>query len=74
MDRPTSDAIIAFDPATCDRVRPAGRHDAATPASTRAAYGTFVRVLGHYVRERGALDLPSGDPPDDRPAGRQSWG
>ena len=23
------------------------------------AYGTFVRVLGHYVRERGALDLSS---------------
>ena len=23
------------------------------------AYGTFVRVLGRYVRERGALDLPA---------------
>jgi N-acyl-D-aspartate/D-glutamate deacylase len=57
MGEPDVDAIIA-DPSTSlgsDQLGVLTRDARVHPR----AYGTFVRVLGRYVRERGALDLPS---------------
>ncbi len=57
MGQADVDAIIA-DPSTSigsDQLGVLTRESRVHPR----AYGTFVRVLGHYVRERGALDLPT---------------
>ncbi len=35
-------------------------------------YGTFPRILGHYVRDLGLLPLPDGDPQDDGRAGARA--
>jgi N-acyl-D-amino-acid deacylase len=51
------DAIMA-DPSTAigsDQLGVTGRDARVHPR----AYGTFVRVLGHYVRDRATLDLPT---------------
>ena len=57
MDEADVDAIIA-DPSTSigsDQLGVISREARVHPRT----YGTFVRVLGRYVRERAALDLPT---------------
>ena len=51
------DAILA-DPSTSIGSDQLGVTSAAARVHPRA-YGTFARILGRYVRERGALDLPT---------------
>jgi N-acyl-D-amino-acid deacylase len=57
MDEDDVDTIIA-DPSTSigsDQLGVTTRNARVHPR----CYGTFVRILGRYVRERGALDLPT---------------
>jgi N-acyl-D-aspartate/D-glutamate deacylase len=57
MDADDVDAIIA-DPSTSigsDQLGVTSRNASVHPR----AYGTFVRILGRYVRERAVLDLPT---------------
>jgi N-acyl-D-amino-acid deacylase len=57
MDPADVDAIL-LDPSTAigsDQLGVTSRSARVHPRS----YGTFARILGHYVRERGMLDLPA---------------
>ncbi len=71
MDQADVDAIIA-DPSTTigsDQLGVISREARVHPRT----YGTFVRVLGRYVRERGGARSADRDPPDDRACRLRPW-